>query len=428
MCKLKKNFLLNKIRVQPKRIPKAVHGLDLKSFDQDALNVIHKLREAGFSAYLVGGCIRDLLLKHTPKDFDISTSAKPEDIKRIFRNCILIGRRFRLAHLRFANNKILEVASFRSGDNENDTLIVRDNLWGSEEEDVMRRDFTINGLFFDSESETIIDYVDGYKDLQDNCLKTIGQPFIRFKQDPVRMIRCLKFQARFGLNVESETKQALIECRKEILKSSQARILEELLRMLESGSSKHFFHLMTKFGLLEILLPTLAHFLEHKEGSEVYAFLDEIDLLSKEPHANQLSRAVLLSSLVFPILNSHIMAHIEKKERTLHLGQVQREAFLIIDQIFKPFFFLSKKIKANMISLLTTQYRLTPLEKTAPKRIRVPRSLDFPLSLDFLSLRARIEPGLTLVLEEWSSAFQNLFVQKESRRRPSSRNNSANSS
>lgn len=407
--------------MQPKRISKTTHGLDLKSFDQDALNVIHKLREAGFSAYLVGGCIRDLLLKHKPKDFDISTSAKPEEIKKIFRNCILIGRRFRLAHLRFSNNKILEIATFRSGDNENDTLITRDNLWGSEEEDVMRRDFTINGLFFDSESETIIDYVDGYKDLQANCLKTIGQPFIRFKQDPVRMIRCLKFQARFGLSIEPETKQALIECRKEILKSSQARILEELLRMLESGSSKHFFHLMTKFGLLEILLPTLAHFLEHKEGNDVYAFLDEIDALSKEPHVEQLSRAVLLSALVFPILNQHLMSHIEKKERTLHLGQVQREAFFIIDQIFKPFFFISKKIKAHMISLLTTQYRLTPLEKTAPKRIRVPRSQDFPLSLDFLSLRVRLEPALKIVLEDWSNAFENLMIQKDRRQRPPNR-------
>lgn len=412
--------------MQPKKITKAIHGLDLSSFDQDALNVLHKLREAGFTAYLVGGCIRDLLLKHTPKDFDISTSAKPEEIKKIFRNCILIGRRFRLAHLRFSNNKIIELSTFRSGDNENDTLIIRDNLWGSEEEDVMRRDFTINGLFFDSESETIIDYVDGYKDLQSNCLKTIGQPFIRFKQDPVRMIRCLKFQARFGLEIEAETKQALIECRKEILKSSQARILEELFRMLESGSSKHFFHLMTKFGLLEILLPTLGHFLEHKDGNDIYAFLDEIDTISKEPLTEPLSRAVLLSTLVFPILNQHITSHIEKKERTFHLGQIQREAFFIIDQIFKPFFFISKKIKANMISLLTTQYRITPLEKTASKRIRIPRSLDFPLALDFLSLRARIEPALKIVLDEWIQAFKNLSTHKEHRRRPRNRSSLKN--
>lgn len=409
--------------MEPTIIPKAIHGLDLTAFDQDALNVLRKLREAGFYAYLVGGCVRDLLLKHTPKDFDISTSAKPEDIKKIFRNCILIGRRFRLAHLRFANKKILEVSTFRSGDNDADTLIVRDNLWGSEEEDAMRRDFTINGLFFDSETETIIDYVDGYQDLQERRLKTIGQPFIRFKQDPVRMIRCLKFQARFGLNIDSNTKQALIECRKEIVKSSQARILEEFMRMLESGSSKEFFHLMTKFGLLEILLPTLAHFLEHSTGQEVYDFLEEADTLVKEPHPLPISRVVLLSSLVFPLLNQHLTAHIEKKERSLHLGQVQREASFMIDQIFQPFFILPKRIKASMVSLLTTQYRLTPLEKKAPTKIRVPRTPEFPFALDFLALRARIEPALKIVLNEWAEVFHSLPpIPAEPSRRPPFRN------
>lgn len=407
--------------MEPKKIPKAVHGLDLSSFDQDALAVVHRLKEAGFSAYLVGGCVRDLLLKHTPKDFDISTSAKPEEIKKLFRNCILIGRRFRLAHLRFAQRKILEVSTFRSGDNENDTLITRDNLWGSEEEDVLRRDFTINGLFFDSETETIIDYVDGYHDLQEHCLKTIGPPFVRFKQDPVRMIRCLKFQARFGLDIEPDTKQALIECRKEIVKSSQARILEELLRMLESGASKPFFHLMTKFGLLEILLPTLGHFLEHKPGQEVYDFLEEVDGLVKEPHMPNIPRALLLSSLVFPLLHQHLMAHIEHRERSLHLGQIQREAYVMIDQVFKPFFILPKRIKGTMVSLLTTQYRLTPLEKRASTKLRIPRTPEFPLALDFFNLRVRLEPALKVVWDEWAEVVQKMSQQPETRAQPSFR-------
>ncbi len=406
--------------MQPKIIPKDIHGLELHDFDQDALNVICKLKEAGFSAYLVGGCVRDLVLRHTPKDFDISTSAKPEDIKRIFRNCILIGKRFRLAHLRFMKNKILEVSTFRSGDTDDDSLIVRDNLWGSEEEDVLRRDFTINGLFFDSETETIIDYIDGYPDLLKNTLKTIGQPFIRFKQDPVRMIRCLKFQARFGLAIDPDTKQALIECRKEILKSSQARILEELLRMLESGSAKYFFELMTQFGLLEMLLPTLAHFLEHKQAPEVYAFLDEIDEMIREPHALPISRSVLLSSLIFPLLNEHLITHIVKKNRSLHLGQVQEEAYSMLDQVFKPFFLISKKIKFEIISILTSQYRLTPLEKKTIKKIRIPQTPDFHLALDFLRLRARLEPALTIVLQEWSEAYE-VYSKEKPTKEPSDR-------
>lgn len=404
--------------MKQKKISKITHGVSLESFDTDALKIIQKLKEAGHCAYLVGGCVRDLLLKHQPKDFDISTSAKPEEVKRLFRNSILIGKRFRLAHIRFGRYKIIEVSTFRSGDTENEALITRDNLWGSEKEDVLRRDFTINGLFFDPETETIIDYVGGYKDLQNQCLRTIGQPFIRFKQDPVRMIRCLKFQARFGLSVEEETLQALIECRKEILKSSQARILEELLRMIESGASKKFFELMTTFGLLEILLPTLAHFLEHENGSEIYDFLEEVDLLVKEPREGRLSRSFLLCSLVLPILHQHLLTHIEKEESGLHLGLIQEECGVVIDQIFRPFFHLPKKMKAKMISLLTTQYRFTPLgaDKTT-RRIRIPKTPEFELSLELLKFRSRVEPALIQVHEDWALAFSKFSSSPEKPRR-----------
>ena len=192
--------------------------------------------------------MRDLLLDKKPKDFDISTSAEPEEIKQLFRSCILIGRRFRLAHIRFGK-KILEVSTFRSGDAENDELILRDNKWGTPEQDVLRRDFTINGLFYDPSTQTIIDYVGGYPDLQKKVLRTIGQPFIRFRQDPVRMLRLIKFQARFGFDVDSAARIALLECRQEIVKSSSARIQEELLRMLESGASEPFSASWQNMGL-----------------------------------------------------------------------------------------------------------------------------------------------------------------------------------
>lgn len=413
--------------MNPENIPKEVHGLDCSLFDEDAIKVLKRLKDAGFAAYLVGGCVRDLILKHIPKDYDISTTARPEDVKKLFRNCILIGKRFRLAHLRFPNNKVLQVATFRKGDNETDSLIINDNVWGSAEEDVLRRDFTINGLFFDSETETIIDYVGGYKDLQATRLTTIGQPFIRFKQDPVRMMRCLKFQARFGFEIDPDTKQALIDCRKEIVKSSQARIFEEILKMLESGASQEFFKLMTQFGLLEMLMPTLALFLEGPDGSEVYSLLEEVDNLFKESPELIISRATLLSTLVFPILHKHLLTHISQKERSLHLGQIQKEAYFIIDLVFQPFFHLPKKIKATLASILTTQYRLTPLESKAPMKIRIPRTPDFHLCLDFLNLRARIEPALSIIWESWSSAYQNSpyeddepkhYPRKRRRRRP----------
>ncbi|HAB99553.1 MAG TPA: polynucleotide adenylyltransferase PcnB, partial [Parachlamydiales bacterium] len=165
--------------MQPKIYTVDEHRILPEKIDSHAFYVIEKLRDAGHSAYLVGGGVRDLLLGQKPKDFDVSTSASPEEIKALFRNAILIGRRFRLAHIRFGQ-KIIEVATFRSGDTEAPDLIVRDNVWGSEEEDVLRRDFTINGLFYNPREQTVIDYVQGYPDLEQRILRTIGQPDLRF--------------------------------------------------------------------------------------------------------------------------------------------------------------------------------------------------------------------------------------------------------
>jgi poly(A) polymerase len=186
--------------VQQTIYPFETHRIPKEKIDADALFVLEKLRRAGHIAYLVGGGVRDLLLNKTPKDFDISTSADPDQIRRLFRNAILIGKRFRLAHIRFGE-KIFEVSTFRSGSNEADTLILRDNDWGTPEQDALRRDFTINGLFYDPHTETVIDYVGGYPDIEKRILRTIGQPFLRFKQDPVRMLRLLKFRARFGFDI-----------------------------------------------------------------------------------------------------------------------------------------------------------------------------------------------------------------------------------
>ena len=215
------------------------HRIKPSQIDKDALYVMAKLIQNGYVAYLVGGGVRDALMGKTPKDFDIVTSAKPEEIKRLFSNCLLIGRRFRLAHIRFGK-KIIEVSTFRSGDINDSELILRDNSFGTPEEDVLRRDFTINGLFYDPKDHLVIDYVGGFEDLSKHLLKTIGNPTVRFKQDPVRMIRLLKFKARFNFNICKEAHLALDFCKEDILKSSPARLLEEFLRMLESGASLPF--------------------------------------------------------------------------------------------------------------------------------------------------------------------------------------------
>ncbi len=393
-------YFIKNLLVQQKTYSQDSHKLDIRLVDKDALYVLEKLTASGHVAYLVGGGVRDLLLNKKPKDYDISTSAEPEEIRRLFRNCILIGKRFRLAHIRFGS-KIIEVSTFRSGDNENDALIVRDNVWGSPEEDVLRRDFTINGLFYDSAKQTIIDYVDGFKDIEKKYLRTIGQPFIRFKQDPVRMIRLLKFRARFGFEIDHDTRLALIESKQEILKSSSTRILEELLRMLESGAAESFFRLMIEYGLLQLLLPALASFMETDEGEVIYSFLNKIDSWNNENEKRPLDRCILLASLVYPLFEKRIQLLHTGKEKPPHFGEIQNEAFHVFQEAFGSFFLVPKRLKIIAASILTLQFRLIPIEKRRSKTLRVPNDPSFPLAVEFLQLRALLDPSLQKPLDQW---------------------------
>lgn len=403
--------------MQPKRYPKEEHGIEIRHIDSKALYILEKLRASGHTAYLVGGSVRDLLLKKKPKDFDISTSAKPEEIKALFPSCILIGKRFRLAHVRFGR-KVIEVSTFRSGDIANEELITEDNIWGSPEKDVLRRDFTINGLFFDSEKEEVIDFVGGYPDIQKKLLRAIGQPFMRFKQDPVRMIRCLKFQARFGLEVDEETRLALIECKGEITKSAPPRVLEEILRMLESGASESFFKLMTDHGVMQQILPAVADFLETPDGNEVYAYLQEADGTIQEPHQPILDRPVLLACLIFPLLEKHLKVHFLDREKIPHLGDIYHESNILMDEVFKTFFRIPRRLRIRTIGLLISQYRITPFQKKKTTRIRIPRIPEFNLAIQFFNLRSRLEPGMNELLKLWTSAYEKVADQEPKTRRP----------
>jgi poly(A) polymerase len=391
--------------VQPKTYHATEHDIDSSLIDSDALYIIDKLRQAGYKAYLVGGSVRDLLVKKEPKDFDISTSAKPEEIKQIFhRQCILIGRRFRLAHIRFGH-KIIEVSTFRSGENEGD-LIIQDNVWGSPEEDVLRRDFTINGLFYDPVTHSIIDFVGGWEDIKKRVLRTIGPPEIRFKQDPVRMIRLLKFRARFGFEIDPLCRKALLHCKEEILKSSPARILEEIFRMLESGAGTPFFNLMKESGLLKLLFPQLALFLEAPEGKWVYHYLSMADKINLKNIKKPLERGVLTSCLVFPILEKALREQYLAKKHIPHLGEVMTLTSSVIKNIVtSAFSHFPRRISSIMAFILTNQYRLTPLggKKLRP---RLFRSKEFGLALQFLQIRAMVDKKLVDTYNQWMEFYK----------------------
>lgn len=392
--------------MQPKTYFATEHDIDSSLIDIDALFVINKLREAGFKAYLVGGSVRDLLVKKQPKDFDISTSAQPEEIKGLFhRNCILIGRRFRLAHIRFGH-KIIEVSTFRSGENEGD-LIIQDNKWGSPEEDVLRRDFTINGLFYDPASHSVIDYVGGWEDIKKKVLRTIGDPEIRFKQDPVRMIRLLKFRARFGFEIAPESRKALLACKEEIIKSSPARILEEIFRMLESGASTPFFHLLKEAGILKLLFPHLADFLTKPEGKWVYHYLSVVDKINVKNLRYPLDRSVLTACLVFPMLEKEIQDQYLEKQLIPHLGEVMMLATSVIrDLVTSSFSHFPRRISSTMTFILANQYRLTPLTEKKHHRPKLFRSKEFGLALDFLKIRASVDENLKEAYQVWKEFFK----------------------
>ena len=240
----------------PRILPRAEHNVSRKDIDADALNVMYRLKSHGFLAYMVGGGVRDLLLGRRPKDIDIGTNAHPQQVKKLFRNCFVIGRRFRLCHVRFGR-KVVEVSTFRrqAPAEEGDTLIRRDNTFGSPEEDAFRRDFTVNALFYDIATFSVIDYVDGLKDVEGRIIRTIGDPMVRLREDPVRMLRAVALAARLSFSIDRDTFEAIRSLRGEIVKSSPARILDEIYKILRQGESRRTFQLLHDVGLLAYLLP-----------------------------------------------------------------------------------------------------------------------------------------------------------------------------
>jgi len=237
------------------------HTISRSRLDEDALKVLSRLARHNHTAYLVGGGVRDLLLDRAVKDFDIATSAHPQEIKNLFRNCRLIGRRFRLAHILFRGGKAIEVSTFRKQtgfSDDVDLLIKSDNTFGTPEEDARRRDFTINGLFYSITDFSVIDYVDGLEDLKRRLVRTIGDPNIRLREDPIRSLRAIRIAARIGFEIEAETRKAMTAHRDEIWKSATPRIVDEFVRMLNQGAAAASFPLLAELGMIEGLLPGFA--------------------------------------------------------------------------------------------------------------------------------------------------------------------------
>ncbi|TDI40463.1 MAG: polynucleotide adenylyltransferase PcnB [Acidobacteria bacterium] len=323
--------------MEPRIIPRSQHPISRRQIDPDALKVLYRLHRHGRIAYLVGGSVRDLLLGGTPKDFDIVTDAHPGEVKKLFRNSWIVGRRFRLVHVVFGRErKVVEVATFRAkseieppADPGRDArspaavaahpgtkkvpartggglLVTWENTFGTPEEDARRRDLSINGLFYDIDTFAIIDYVGGLKDIEKRLVRAIGDADIRFQEDPVRMMRAIKFSARLDLRIEKETRAALFRQAAGISLSAAPRVMEEIYRLLESGCAETSFRLLHETGLLLHLIPEIMPLADHQQGF-FWPNLRELDRMVKagvEEVTRAVEMAVLLDGLVRPLLTS----------------------------------------------------------------------------------------------------------------------------
>jgi len=320
--------------VEPTIVPRAAHTISRRDVDPDALKVLYRLHEHHYIAYLVGGGVRDLLLGRRPKDFDIGTSAHPHQVKKLFRNCWIIGRRFRLAHVKFGT-KALEVATFRRhvaaceatpeaeaatagpgdvvGPGESlppeddrrqasrraeDRLIQRDNTYGTPEEDAFRRDFTVNALFYDIGTFAIIDYVGGLEDLEARVIRCIGDPEVRFLEDPVRMLRAVVLAARLEFTIDEPVLEAIAVHRHEIARSAPPRLMEEYFKILRSGHAEVAFRQLRASGLLKSITPELA-----AAGESLWRSVAALDRYRArfESAPETLTNAVLAGALLHPL-------------------------------------------------------------------------------------------------------------------------------
>lgn len=245
----------------PVILPRSEHAISRKQIDENTLKVLYRLARSGHKAYLVGGGVRDLLLGRQPKDFDVGTDATPNQVKKLFRNCFLVGRRFRLAHVRFGADSLVEVATFRRQarpddmpEDPSDHFLFAENIFGSPQEDAFRRDFTINALFYDIETFSVLDYVGGLEDLALRRLRVIGDPLVRFTEDPVRMLRALEFTARLGFSLDEAAREAIYERAPLIAEAAPARIREELMELFRHKVAGDVLRQAQAMGLLPHLL------------------------------------------------------------------------------------------------------------------------------------------------------------------------------
>ena len=294
------------VETEPRILARPDHAISRKLISAGAVKVLYRLKNSGYKAYLCGGAVRDLMLRSRPKDFDVCTDAEPRELRRLFRNARIIGRRFRLAHVIFRDG-IVEVSTFRRAPDPDeqkggpeDMLITSDNVFGTPREDAFRRDFTINALFYNVADFSVIDYVGGTADLENGLIRVIGDPDLRFREDPVRMLRACEFAGRLGFTIESRTQEAIQRHSEDLRRAAAPRLTEELMQLLKCGYAGAAMQWMLELGLFEVLLPeagAMSTAAERGAGS-FSGILPTLDQMTAD--GRELPDAVLLAAVLLP--------------------------------------------------------------------------------------------------------------------------------
>jgi len=428
---------------QPIVLSRDQHPVSRQLISPNALKVLYRLNKSGFDAYLVGGGVRDILLGKKPKDFDIATNATPEEIKGLFRNCRLIGRRFRLAHILFGR-EIIEVATFRghhdsaseqdktckkTSKQSEDGMLLRDNIYGSIEEDAERRDFTINALYYSSKDFKVLDFANGVQDVKNKVIRLIGDPEIRYREDPVRMLRAIRFATKLEMNIEEHTKAPIKELSSLMANIPAARMYEEFLKMFISGKAVANYQQLRDYDLFKFFFPAVDQSLNeialHKSSNSndeqnnddlLECFLDRflerfivLAMTNTDKRINNNQRvtpAFLFAAMLWYPLQKHI------KQININNSLSPQDAFFAALNEVMPeqqrSIAIPKRLQAVMKDIWILQEKLARREgKKAFKTFEHPK---FRAGYDFLLLRSEIESDNAQLAElaQWWTDFQNV--------------------
>ena len=393
----------------PRILPRAEHAVSRKLLSSGALKVLYRLKNQDYRAYLCGGAVRDLLLGGRPKDFDVCTDARPDELRRLFRNARIIGRRFRLAHVIF-HDGVVEVSTFRRTPDpeeqkrgKGELLITSDNTFGTPREDAFRRDFTINALFYNVEDFSVIDYTGGIDDLRHRLVRVIGDPAVRFCEDPVRMLRACEFAGRLGFGIEARTQEAIQEYRDEVLKAAPARLTEELLQLLKCGRAGASMQWMLDLGLLDALLPEALAMIEANERgagdfSGILPVLDQMSRDGREPPDVVLLGAVLLPQIM---LRRYEVESVRRQ--LMSLDAFRQVASETMEPFFARFSVANYK-RAALAQALEGFHRLCDPGWTPGQRVRFASKSYFDDALMLFEILVRATGEGHDALEHWQAA------------------------